>query len=74
MAGVLNMHAARMAMNRDPDLRTWVEEYLKEKERVANGAMTDEEFEQHWRHVKPERMHEGALEAVGVYMQRYEDH
>jgi hypothetical protein len=74
MAGPLNTHAARTAMNRDPDLRVWVEEYLKEKERVANGLMTDEEFEQHWRYVKPERMHEGALEAVGAYMQRYVDH
>jgi len=34
--------------------------------------MTDEEFEKHWLYVRPERMHEGALEAVSAYQQDHE--
>jgi hypothetical protein len=64
------MHAARMALNRDPELRDWVEEWLKGKERQATPAMSDEEFNKHWLYVRPERMHEGALEAVTVYNER----
>ena len=30
-------------------------------------AMTDAEFEKHWLYVRPERMHEGAMEAVAAY-------
>ncbi len=59
-----NMHEARMALNRDPELRQWVEQWLKSKERAVTATMTDEEFEKHWLYVRPERMHEGALEAV----------
>jgi hypothetical protein len=29
--------------------------------------MTDEEFEKHWLYVRPERMHEGAVEAVMAF-------
>ena len=36
--------------------------------------MTDEEFEKHWLYVRPERMHEGAVEAVVAYRQRNEEH
>jgi hypothetical protein len=36
--------------------------------------MTDEEFEKHWLYVRPERMHEGAIEAVMAYAQRNEEH
>jgi hypothetical protein len=61
------MHAARMALNRDPELRQWVEQWLKSKERTVAGTMNDEEFEKHWLYVRPERMHEGALEAVTAY-------
>jgi hypothetical protein len=68
------MHAARTALNQDPDLREWAEQWLKSKERAAQSAMTDEEFEKHWRYVRPERMHEGAIEAVAAYRQRNEDH
>lgn len=70
----LNMHAARTALNRDPQLRQWAEQWLKNKERAAQPAMTDEEFEQHWKYVRPERMHEGAIEAVSAYQQRNEEH
>jgi hypothetical protein len=63
----LNTHAARSALNQDPELRQWVESWLKDKERNANQSLTDEEFEKHWRYVRPERMHEGALEAVSAY-------
>jgi hypothetical protein len=64
----LNMHAARSALNQDPELRQWVESWLKDKERNANQSLTDEEFEKHWRNVRPERMHEGAIEAVTAHV------
>ena len=70
----LNMHAARTALNHDPDLREWAEQWLKNKERAVQPAMTDDEFEKHWRSVRPERMHEGAIEAVATYRQRNEEH
>jgi hypothetical protein len=63
------MHAARMALNRDQELRQWAEGYLKEKERRVTAAMTDAEFEKHWLYVRPERMHEGAIEAVAAHNQ-----
>lgn len=71
MSTPLNMHAARTALNRDPELRQWVEQWLKSKERTV-AAMSDEEFEKHWLYVRPERMHDGALEAVAVYRQEHE--
>ena len=72
MSTPLNMHTARMALNRDPELRQWVEQWLKSKERTVTGTMTDAEFEKHWLYVRPERMHEGALEAVSAYRQDHE--
>ncbi len=69
MSTPLNMHAARMALNRDPELRQWVEQWLKSKERTVTTNMTDEEFEKHWLYVRPERMHEGALEGMSAYQQ-----
>ena len=63
-------HTARMALNRDAKLRQWAEAWLKNKERTVNAAMTDEEFEKHWLYVRPERMHEGAVEAVAAYQQQ----
>ena len=72
MSTPLNMHAARMALNRDPELRQWVEQWLKSKERTLTANMTDEEFEKHWLYVRPERMHEGALEGVSAYQQDHE--
>lgn len=68
------MHEARTALNRDPDVREWAEQFLKSRERAAVSDMTDEEFERHWKYVRPERMHEGALEAVSAYRQRNEEH
>lgn len=70
----LSMHAARTAMNQDPDLRQWVETWLKNKERITEQDMPEEEFEKHWLYVRPERMHEGAIEAVTAYVQRNEEH
>jgi hypothetical protein len=70
----VNMHAARTALNNDTELRQWAEQWLKEKERAAQPAMTDEEFEKHWLYVRPERMHEGAIEAVTAYRQRNGEH
>ena len=72
MSTPLNMHAARMALNRDPELRQWVEQWLKSKERTLNATMTDEEFEKHWPYVRPERMHEGAVEGVSAYQQEHD--
>ena len=66
----ISMHTARTAMNRDPQVRDWAEEWLKKKEREAQPAMSSEEFEKHWRYVRPERMHEGAVEAVSAYMEQ----
>jgi hypothetical protein len=66
----VNMHTARMALNRDPELRQWAEQWLKDRERTVQTSMTDEEFEKHWRYVRPERMHEGAIEAVTAYRER----
>jgi len=63
------MHMARSAMNQDPGIREWAEQFLKQKERTNRQEMSDEAFEKHWRYVRPERMHEGAIEAVTAYMQ-----
>ena len=67
MSTPLNMHSARMALNKDPEIRRWVEEWLKNKERTVAVGMKDEEFEKHWLNVCPERMHEGAIEGVAAY-------
>ncbi|MBA3569942.1 MAG: hypothetical protein H0W34_14725 [Pyrinomonadaceae bacterium] len=72
MSTPLNMHAARTALNRDPELRQWAEQWLKSKERTVAATMTDEEFDKHWLYVRPERMHDGALEAVAAYRQDHE--
>jgi hypothetical protein len=72
MSTPLNMHAARTAMNRDPELREWVEQWLKSKERSVNTGMTEEEFEKHWLYVRPERMHDGAMDAVSAFRQEHE--
>ena len=69
MDAPLNMHVARTALNQDQKLRQWAEGYLKDKERKVTPAMTDPEFEKHWLYVRPERMHEGAIEAVTAYKQ-----
>lgn len=69
MSRTVTMHMARTAMNQDPGIRDWAEQFLKQKERTNRPEMSDEEFEKHWRYVRPERMHEGAIEAVTAYMQ-----
>lgn len=69
----MNMHTARSAMNDDPEVRQWVENWLKDKERIANQNMTVAEFEKHWLYVRPERMHDGALEAFSAYVAYSQD-
>ncbi len=69
MSAPLSMHAARTALNRDPGLRRWAEQWLKDQERVA-VSISDEEFEKHWENVRPERMHERAIEAVSAYQDK----
>ena len=65
------MHGARTALNQSPEIREWAENFLKAKERsTMPEEMTDEEFNKHWRYVRPERMHEGAAEAIQAYKQR----
>lgn len=67
------MHGARSAMNTNPEIRAWAENYLKEKTRGENAAMTDEEFEKYWKYHKPEIMHEGAAAAIQAWkLQRQE--
>ncbi len=63
-----------MELNRDPEAREWVEQWLKNRERAVQVSLSDEEFEKHWKYVRPERMHEGAVEAFSAYQQRTEDH
>ncbi len=70
----ISTHAARMALNRDPEARDWVEQWLKNRERAAQDSLSEEEFEKHWKFVRPERMHEGAVEAFSAYQQRTEEH
>ena len=64
------MHGARTALNHNQEMREWAENYLKAKERERQSEMSDEEFNKHWRYVRPERMHEGAAEAVLAYKNR----
>lgn len=64
------MHGARSALNANPEIRAWSENFLKEKARAKNQAMSDEEFEKYWRYHKPEIIHAGAAEAVMAYRQR----
>ena len=66
----LSTHAARSALNRDPDLRDWAEQWLKVRDRIGREDMSEEEFEKYWRYVKPERMHEGAVAAVTAFLER----
>jgi hypothetical protein len=61
------MHGARTALNHDSDIRAWAENFLKDRTRVLNTAMSDEEFEKYWRYHKPEIMHEGAAEAMAAW-------
>ena len=71
----LTMHAARTALNRNPDIRDWVEQWLKQKERVEfmkRADANDDDFERHWRYAKPERVHEGAVEAVAAYYREHQ--
>lgn len=67
MSTSINTHTARMSLNQDSELRKWAEAWLKDKERTVQSGMTDQEFEQHWLYVRPERMHEGAVEAVTAF-------
>jgi hypothetical protein len=64
------MHGARSALNANPEIRAWAEEFLKERTRGENPAMSDEEFEKYWRYHKPEIVHAGAGDAVQAYKNR----
>ena len=67
----ISMHVARMAMNRDPEVRAWVEQWLTARERERYSAQeggSDEAFAKHWLYVRPETMHEAALEGYQAYL------
>ena len=64
------MHGARSALNTNADIRTWAENYLKEKTRGENPQMSEEEFEKHWKYHKPEIIHTGAAEAMQAFKAR----
>lgn len=64
------MHGARTALNTNPEIRAWAENYLKEKTRTEMPELSDEEFEKHWKYHKPEIMHSGASEAILAYKER----
>jgi hypothetical protein len=66
------MHGARTAMNTNPEIRAWAENYLKEKTRGEKAELSDEEFEKFWKYHKPEIMHEGAAGAIIAYRNRDE--
>lgn len=69
-----NLHVARTAMNRDSKIREWIEDWLKSKERGQVPELSSEQFETRWRYVKPERMHEGALDAYMAFLNSLERH
>ncbi|MBK9164597.1 MAG: hypothetical protein IPM21_11955 [Acidobacteria bacterium] len=64
------MHGARTALNRDPEIRAWAENYLKEKTRTEMPELSDEDFEKHWKYHKPEIVHAGSAEAMMAYRER----
>ena len=64
------MHGARSALNTNPEIRAWAEDFLKQKTRGENPGMSDEEFEKYWRYHKPEIVHAGAAEAIQAYKGR----
>lgn len=64
------MHGARTALNRDPEIREWCENFLKKRERSEKSEMTDEEFEHFWKYHKPEILHAGAADALMAYKTR----
>ena len=64
------MHGARSALNANPEIRAWAEDFLKQKARAENPRMSEEEFEKYWRYHKPELVHAGAAEAVQAYKDR----
>lgn len=66
------MHGARTALNQNSEMREWCENYLMENERANQSAMSEEEFQKHWRYHRPEIMHAGAAESVQAWKIRDE--
>jgi hypothetical protein len=64
------MHGARTALNQNDEIRSWAENFLKQRTRGEKPEMSDEEFEKFWRYHKPEIMHEGAGDAIQAYKSR----
>ena len=68
------MHGARTALNTNPEIRAWCENYLKEKTRGEKAEMSEEEFEKYWKYHKPEILHEGAGEAIQAWKEQRQKH
>ena len=64
------MHGARTALNTNPEIRAWCEDFLKEKTRSEKPELSDEEYEKYWKYHKPEIMHTGAGEAIQAWKSR----
>jgi hypothetical protein len=64
------MHGARAALNTNPEIRAWAENYLRERTRAEKGEMSDVEFENYWKYHKPEILHAGAAEAIQAFKAR----
>lgn len=64
------MHGARAALNTNPEIRAWAENFLKERTRSEKPELSEEEFEKYWRYHKPEIVHAGAAEAVQAWKNR----
>jgi hypothetical protein len=64
------MHGARSALNANPEIRAWAEDFLKQKTRGQKPEMSEEEFEKFWKYHKAEIVHEGSAEAVQAYKNR----
>ena len=68
---MVSTHMARTAMNRDPEVRAWVELWLKAREReryLAAAEGNEDTFEKHWLYIKPETMHDHAVEGYAAYL------
>jgi hypothetical protein len=64
------MHGARSALNKNMDMRSWAEEFLKNRTRGEMPELSDDEFEKYWKYHKPEIMHAGATEAMAAFRNR----
>ena len=70
--GAVRAWAPRSGDKKTPPAKATADKDSKKKKETVKETktldeMTDEEFEKHWLYVRPERMHEGAIEGVTAY-------